>query len=121
MLICGGSVSLFQTVMPASSLAISWILVKPGLGRAILPVNLLRLNLADVRDELEGLLQLRCLQGLPLSASTVTVRAWLVTELWTVAHWGPLSMGFSRQECWSGFPCPPPGDLPIRCHTPTHF
>ena len=21
-------------------------------------------------------------------------------------------MGFSRQECWSGFPCPPPGDLP---------
>ena len=24
----------------------------------------------------------------------------------------PLSMGFSRQEYWSGFPCPPPGDLP---------
>ena len=24
----------------------------------------------------------------------------------------PLSMGFSRQENWSGFPCPPPGDLP---------
>ena len=24
----------------------------------------------------------------------------------------PLSMGFSRQECWSGFLCPPPGDLP---------
>ena len=21
-------------------------------------------------------------------------------------------MGFSRQECWSGLPCPPPGDLP---------
>ena len=31
---------------------------------------------------------------------------------------GPLSMGFSRQEYWSGFPCPPPGDLPnpgIKC------
>ena len=24
----------------------------------------------------------------------------------------PLSMGFSRQECWNGLPCPPPGDLP---------
>ena len=25
---------------------------------------------------------------------------------------GPPSMGFSRQEYWSGLPCPPPGDLP---------
>ena len=32
--------------------------------------------------------------------------------LWTVAHQAPLSMGFSRQECWSGFSCPPTGDLP---------
>ena len=32
--------------------------------------------------------------------------------LWTVAHQAPLSMRFSRQECWSGLPCPPPGDLP---------
>ena len=31
---------------------------------------------------------------------------------WTVAHYAPLSMGFSRQEYWSGLPCPPPGDLP---------
>ena len=28
----------------------------------------------------------------------------------TVAHQGPLSMGFSTQECQSGLPCPPPGD-----------
>ena len=27
-------------------------------------------------------------------------------------HQAPLSMGFSRQEYWSGLPCPPPGDLP---------
>ena len=33
--------------------------------------------------------------------------------LWTVAHQAPLSMGFSRQEYWSGLPCPPPGDLPV--------
>ena len=32
--------------------------------------------------------------------------------LWTVAHQAPLSMGFSRQEYWSGLPWPPPGDLP---------
>ena len=31
---------------------------------------------------------------------------------WTVAHQAPLSMRFSRQEHWSGLPCPPPGDLP---------
>ena len=31
---------------------------------------------------------------------------------WTVAHQALLSMGFSRQEYWSGLPCPPPGDLP---------
>ena len=30
---------------------------------------------------------------------------------WTVPHQGPLSMGFSWQECWSGFPFPTPGDL----------
>ena len=29
-----------------------------------------------------------------------------------VACQAPLSMGFSRQEYWSGFPCPSPGDLP---------
>ena len=30
----------------------------------------------------------------------------------TVAYQAPLSMGFSRQECWSGVPFPSPGDLP---------
>ena len=29
-----------------------------------------------------------------------------------VARQALLSMGFSRQEYWSGLPCPPPGDLP---------
>ena len=32
--------------------------------------------------------------------------------LWTVACQVPLSMGSSRQEYWSGLPCPFPGDLP---------
>ena len=31
---------------------------------------------------------------------------------WTATHQDPLSMGFSRQEYWSGSPCPLSGDLP---------
>ena len=34
------------------------------------------------------------------------------TMLWTVACQALLSMGFSKQEHWSGLPCLPPGDLP---------
>ena len=36
----------------------------------------------------------------------------LCVTLWTVARQASLSMGFSRQEYWSGLPCPLPGDLP---------
>ena len=36
----------------------------------------------------------------------------LFVILWTVACQAPLSMGFSRQEYWSGLLCPLPGDLP---------
>ena len=39
-------------------------------------------------------------------------RVRLFVTPWTVACQAPLSMGFSRQEYWSGLPCPPPGDLP---------
>ena len=36
----------------------------------------------------------------------------LLVNLWTKAHQVPLSMGFSRQEYWSGLPFLSPGDLP---------
>ena len=39
-------------------------------------------------------------------------RVRLFATPWTVAHQAPLSMGFSRQEHWSGLPQPPPRDLP---------
>ena len=39
-------------------------------------------------------------------------RVWLFVTLWTAARQSPLSMGFSRQEYWSGLPFPPPGYLP---------
>ena len=35
----------------------------------------------------------------------------LFATVWAIAHQAPLSIGFPRQECWSGWPCPPPGDL----------
>ena len=38
--------------------------------------------------------------------------AQLFATPWTVTPQAPLSMGFSRQEYWSGLPCPSPGDLP---------
>ena len=39
-------------------------------------------------------------------------RVCLFATLWTVARQAPLSMEFSRQEYWSGLPCPSPGYLP---------
>ena len=47
--------------------------------------------------------------------------AWLFAMLWTVAHQAPLSMGFPKQEYWSGLPFPSPGNLPnpgIKPNTP---
>ena len=42
------------------------------------------------------------------SLSTV----WLFVTPWTIAYQAPPSMGFSRQEYWSGLPFPSPGNLP---------
>ena len=39
-------------------------------------------------------------------------RVRLFVTPWTVAHQAPQSMGFSRQQYWSGLPFPSPGDLP---------
>ena len=47
---------------------------------------------------------------------SLCVHACIVTQScptpWTVARQAPLSLGFSRQEYWSGLPSPPPGNLP---------
>ena len=39
-------------------------------------------------------------------------RVQLFATLWIIANQTPLSMGFSRQEHWSGLPCFLPGELP---------
>ena len=43
----------------------------------------------------------------------------LFVTLWAVAHQASLSMGFSRQQYWSGLPCPPSWDLPNSGIEPT--
>ena len=56
-----------------------------------------------------------CLQGdtsyCPIHKSFMLSCVRLFATPWSVACQTLLSMGFSRQEYWSGFPCPPPGDL----------
>ena len=47
-----------------------------------------------------------------LSESEVAQSCPNLVTTWTVAHQAPPSMGFSRQEYWSGLPFPSPGDLP---------
>ena len=46
------------------------------------------------------------------AAACVLSRVGPFATPWTVPRQAPLSMGFSRQEYWSGLPCTPPGDLP---------
>ena len=60
-----------------------------------------------------GILQARTLEWVAISFSSVWMwkvkvkslsRVWLLATPWTVAHQVPPSMGFSRQEYWSGVP-----------------
>ena len=47
-----------------------------------------------------------------LYSVSVLGRVRLFATPWTITRQAPLSMGFSRQEYWSGLPFPTPGDLP---------
>ena len=55
--------------------------------------------------------QQRVRQNIVCVCACVLSHVQLFVTPWTVAHQAPLSMGFSRQEYWSGLPCPLPGDL----------
>ena len=64
-----------------------------------------------------GILQARTLEWVAISFSNAwkwkvkgksLSRAWLLVTPWTAAYQAPLSMGFSRQEYWSGVPLPSP-------------
>ena len=59
-------------------------------------------------------------RGLDLDMCACSLsRVRLFATPWTVARQAPLSVQFSRQEYWSGFPFPPPGDLPDTGMEPT--
>ena len=49
-----------------------------------------------------------CLLSLHVGVLSFSYCVGLFATPWTVARQPPLSMGFSRQECRSGLPCPPP-------------
>ena len=53
-----------------------------------------------------------CYKRLNTLESEVAQSCRLFATPWTVAYQAPRSMGFSRQECWSGLPFSSPGDLP---------
>ena len=68
-------------------------------------------NLDKAEDRQIGLCISRTWQRLLAVLSHFShLQVW--ATLWKAAHQALLSMGFSRQEYWSGPQCPPPGDLP---------
>ena len=82
-------------------------------------------TLCDPRDgsppasHVPGILQARTLEWVAISFSNSwkwknkvksLIRVWLLVTPWTAAHQAPPSMGFSRQEYWSGLPLPSPDE-----------
>ena len=70
-----------------------------------------------------GILQARTLEWVPISFSNAwkwkvkvksLSRAWLLVTPWTAAYQAPPSVGFSRQEYWSGVPLPSPLALLVK-------
>ena len=71
-----------------------------------------------------GILQARTLEWVAISFSNAwkwkvkvksLSRVWLLATPWTAAHQAPPSMGFSRQEYWSGVPLPSPDMHTYHC------
>ena len=91
-----------------------WILVAlnswPSCGRIFTSPSLsFLINLSNV-----NFLKKRVIPGTQMGVCVLShfSRVHLFVTLWAVVHQVPLSMGFSRQEYWSGLPFSPPGDLP---------
>ena len=78
-----------------------------------------------------GILQARILEWVAISSSNAWKWKMKVKSLscaglfatpWTAAHQAPLSMGFSRQEYWSGVPLPSPPSVSMLCYAMlSHF
>ena len=68
-------------------------------------------NSSKVREEVDGLTMRDAMEDSVCVLSCFRHVQFFVA-LWAVAHQASLPVGFSKQEYWSGLPCPPPGDLP---------
>ena len=75
-----------------------------------------------------GIFQARTLEWVAISFSSawkwkvrvkLLSRVWLLATPWTAAHQVPPSMGFSRQEYWSGVPLPSPNMQHTSCEIPS--
>ena len=104
---------------------LSWISLNSSVHAAAAAAKSLQscLTLSDPIDGLPpgspipGILQTRTLEWVVISFSNAwnwkvkvkpLSRVWFLVTSWTIAHQAPLSMGFSRQEYWSGVPLPSP-------------
>ena len=123
---------------PPGKMEFSW--ATPGLGKSVLAKDGKSENGKKIIGRLQhfhmkGGQKRQMLSAYSIRPQTVAtwyfmVRAWglshfsrtrLFVTLWIVARQAPLSMGFSRQEYWGGFPCSPPGDLPNPGIEPVSF
>ena len=67
-------------------------------------------------DKIQHPFMIKTLQKMGIEGTClchVLSRVQLFATPWIADLQGPLSMGFSKQEYWSGLPFPPPGDLPM--------
>ena len=70
------------------------------------------LSLLEVRSaNVQKLCVCVCVCVCVCACACAVTQSWFFVTPWTAAHQAPLSMGFSRQEYWSGLPFPSPGDL----------
>ena len=78
------------------------------------------INSSPPGSSIPGILQARILERVAISFSNAwkwkvkvksLSRVWLLGTPWTAAYQAPPSMGFSRQEYWSGLPLPSPEDV----------
>ena len=75
------------------------------------PILFSKSILISTRDVMRPYLALGMCRS-PFPLYVLGSRVWLFCDTMNYSHQAPLSMKFSRQEYWSGLPCPLPGDLP---------
>ena len=80
--------------------------------RKISFIKICSLEREKLRNPLKGSQGLVCVCVCVSTHVWMLSCVWLFMTPWTVVYQAPLSMGFSRQEYWSGLLFPPPRDLP---------